>query len=1315
MEQNFYSRCPSEKRPRHMRDLVDSSIESEKEDTADPAKNSSQPGNSPVYDESVFKALHQTFFRRIWWSGLLLLASDTLKTTTPLVNKVLLTWLTESYVFSKLTQPERDAAVSAGFSPPKGVGYGIGLAFAIFIMQEASSLMANHYVLSQYIYTIDYPDAHLWLAAMTTGLYVRTAIIGNIFRKSLRLSGKSRTEHSVGKITTLISTDATRMDGLSYIGHQVWEAPVQLILGIGLLIGNIGYSALVGVAVFVVSLPVQTILVAIMYNQARKGIKITDQRVRLTTEVLQGIRLIKVYGWQKFYIDGIVKLRQQEIRRVGKSSIAVALLLAMFSFVPELAAVLSFITYALTKHDLNIAIIFSSLQLFNIIRIPLLLLPFAFSTVAEAAVALNRFTEFLTADELGEPYLIDPTQPLALKLDASFEWDTVPSLLDDDAKKEDDKDDPQKALAKVVEEKKKRKEEAKKKKQDAKKKKSGKTGEDELPVVDPKDQPDNASSEEKPFGLENLHIEIQKGSFVAIVGRVGSGKSSVLQAMIGEMKKTNGDVTFGGTIAYVPQSPWIRNATVRENIVFGCKDDDERFEEVIRACSLEHDLQILPHGERTEIGEKGITLSGGQKARVSLARAAYSQSDIVLLDDPLSAVDAYVGKNILEQCLLQGPLATRTRILVTHALHVLHTTDYIYVMDHGKIVEQGTYNDLVANSTVFSHLIEEYGNDLSGENRNKTSTNITQAGTGKSNKTIKDDVDDALMQAEERNTGAVSWEVWKKYLEMAGGLYWVPIIFGLLFLSQANNVATSLFLGFWTGDTIHHFTQGDYMAVYGSLGASGAVLTFLLTWAFIISGLIASLNLYKLALARVIHSPVSFFDTTPMGTIGLVFYVFPFLGIIFAPLGIFGGQTSRFTVTVVALQRIYWLECIFKLRGFKSDLWNLYAETLTGLSTIRAYGEQNRSIKDAQHGLDMENRAFIMTIAMQRWLALRLEFFGNILVLGIGLFGAGLRTSVTPSKISVVMTYTLSAEMISLFAQSEQNMNAVERVLHYTELPSERDDAEPIEPPESWPAEGIITFRDVKMAYRDNLPLVLKGISFKTTAGEKIGIVGRTGSGKSSLIQALLRLVEPQEGEIEIDGVDILRLHFNTLRTRIAFVPQDTTLFLGTLRENLDPLGLRTDAELISILQRAWLLPKDGPVDPSVEAKFSLDSVVGDEGSNYSVGERQLLALCRALVKNSRIIILDEATSSVDAETDSKLQRTIQHEFASSTLLCIAHRLNTIAHYDRIIVMDDGRIAEFDTVLNLFDRADSIFRSLCEEAHLRRDDILKLRQEHFSK
>jgi len=315
------------------------------------------------------------------------------------------------------------------------------------------------------------------------------------------------------------------------------------------------------------------------------------------------------------------------------------------------------------------------------------------------------------------------------------------------------------------------------------------------------------------------------------------------------------------------------------------------------------------------------------------------------------------------------------------------------------------------------------------------------------------------------------------------------------------------------------------------------------------------------------------------------------------------------------------------------------------------------------------------------------------------------------------LSYTLSitqifSQMVAQFAQNEQNMNAVERVLHYTELPAEDDLTTPNDPPPSWPTEGKITFSNVEMAYREGLPLVLKDVSFEVNPGEKVGVVGRTGAGKSSLLQAMFRTVELSNGKIEIDGYNIQSVGLDVLRRGLALVPQDSTLFLGTLRDNLDPQGLRTDAELISSLQRSWLLPKDGPSDPAAEAKFSLDSIVGDEGANFSAGEKQLLALCRALVKNSRIIVLDEATSQVDVETDAKIQRTIQMEFASSTLLCIAHRLNTIAYYDRVIVMDGGKVAEFDTVLNLFDKADSIFRSLCDEANLQRTDIVKIRAEH---
>ncbi|KAG7440775.1 P-loop containing nucleoside triphosphate hydrolase protein, partial [Guyanagaster necrorhizus] len=392
-------------------------------------------------------------------------------------------------------------------------------------------------------------------------------------------------------------------------------------------------------------------------------------------------------------------------------------------------------------------------------------------------------------------------------------------------------------------------------------------------------------------------------------------------------------------------------------------------------------------------------------------------------------------------------------------------------------------------------------------------------------------------------------------------------------------------------------------------------------------------------------------------------------------------------------------------------------ETLTGLATIRAFREQDRSIRNAESGLDLENRAYYMTISIQRWLSVRLDIFGNVLILGIALFAAGYRNTVNPSKIGVVLTYTLNSRSLicllgAVFNKSFPNMNAVERVLVYTELTSEGNTIPPDEPSAEWPEKGVISFEDVSLAYREGLPLVLHGVSFKINSGEKVGIVGRTGAGKSSLLQALFRIVELQGGRVEIDGHDISKIELDTLRGRLALVPQDTTMFLGTLRDNLDPQGSRTDAELISVLQRSWLLPPDGVKDAVAEAKFSLDATVGDEGSNFSAGEKQLLALGRALVKNSRIIILDEATSSVDVETDAKLQRTIQTEFSSSTVLCIAHRLNTIAYYDRVMVMDAGELAEFDTVVNLFDKEDSIFKSLCNEANLQWSDIGHIRIDH---
>ncbi|KAF9500249.1 multidrug resistance-associated ABC transporter [Pleurotus eryngii] len=1298
----FYVRCPPDKRPNFFREDHggdQGSGISSNGDATDEEKPNIKPKatKAPKYDSSLFKSLHSAFFYRWWIAGIFYLGADTLRTTTPLVIKVLLNWLTESYIYHHLPD---EVKAAAAVSQPRGIGFGIGLAFALFAMQQMASLLNNHF----------------FIITMVNGLCVRSALIGNIFQKSLRLSGRARISHSVGQITTMISTDATRLDRFSMYVHALWVSPIQIILGIGLLLGNLGYSALVGLGVLILGLPIQTVLVMIMFKQRKKGVKFTDTRLRLTTEVLQGVRLLKVYGWEKFYIHQLELLRKKEIQALKKTAIARAGIIALMSFVPVLAAVLSFITYSLSGHELNIAVIFSSLQLFNVIRMPLATLPIVFSFLSDALVALSRISSFLLAEELPEPYQINYNNKRAITVDADFAWETAAKLED-------------------------------KFNVHSKKHKHRKEAKDEKSILPTKAAEAEGSVEsheakEQPFVLKNLSLEIDKGSFVAIVGRVGSGKSSLLQALIGEMRKTRGEVNFGGSVSYVPQRAWIQNATLRENILFGHAMDESRFRQVIKACSLEHDIAVLPQGEETEIGEKGINLSGGQKARVSLARAAYSDTDIVLLDDPLSAVDAYVGKDILDNCLLRGPLADRTRVLVTHALHVLDKVDYIYVVNDGVLAEQGTYEALMKDSVSFGRLIEEFGSiedKEDGQPRRETPEFNLRVEKGAAAGETKNA---ALMQTEERNVGAVTWDTYTKYLRFGGGIFWAPFLFSLLVLNQAAAVGNNLFLGFWTGQTIPGFTQGSYMGVYASLGVANALFSFLLGMSFSFAALIAGFNLFRAALKAVLHSPTSFFDTTPMGrilsrlskdqdtldtelsmtlyqflntfssilgTAGLVFYTFPYLGIMFAPMAIlYYGISVYYRRTSVETKRLDSL--------MRSALYSSYSETLTGLSTIRAYRTQDTAVTHAHEGLDMENRAYYMTVSIQRWLALRLDVFGNVLVFGIALFAAGFRETVNPARIGVVLTYTLSitqvfSEMVNQFAQNEQNMNAVERILVYTELPPEGDLTTPKDPPQSWPEKGEIEFSNVEFAYREGLPLVLKDISFKVRAGEKIGIVGRTGSGKSSLLQALFRTVELRGGKIEIDGQNIGTIGLSVLRRKLALVPQDSTLFLGTLRENLDPEASRTDAELITVLQRAWLLPRDGHSDPNAEAKFSLESTIGDEGSNYSVGERQLLALCRALVKNSKIIVLDEATSSVDVETDSKLQQTIQTEFGTSTLLCIAHRLNTIAYYDRVLVMDNGKVAEFDTVLNLFDKEDSIFRSLCNEASLSRQDIVRIRSD----
>ncbi|CAG8677285.1 12899_t:CDS:10, partial [Acaulospora colombiana] len=550
---------------------------------------------------------------------------------------------------------------------------------------------------------------------------------------------------------------------------------------------------------------------------------------------------------------------------------------------------------------------------------------------------------------------------------------------------------------------------------------------------------------------------------------------------------------------------------------------------------------------------------------------------------------------------------------------------------------------------------------------------------------------------------------------------------------------TTIVLGWWTSKSVHGFQNKEYMAVYAGVGGAQAVIAFLGAFAFALSRDVESLdNQLPNAMYQLMRMLAS--------AIGLIFYTFPYLGIAIPFLfALYYAASAFYRRTSIETKR---LDSILR-----STLYANLGEALTGLSTIHAWRAQDHYLKlvDTAIGeisfisrklradmtvLDGQNRAYILSVLVQRWLAIRLDLLANLLVLGIGFFAVGLRKSSDPSKTGVVLSYTLAitqtlSQMVTQMARSEQEMNAVERLDHYGKLPGEAPPTTNHDPDAKWPEKGEIRFQNVDMAYRPGLPLVLKGISFDVKAGEKIGIVGRTGAGKSSMLQALFRIVEIEEGgKIEIDGINTKEIGLDILRQRLAVIPQDALLFKGTVRENIDPLNQRTDAELLSAMRRSGLLSRseedegkakamaDGTQDAvNVEVKgensstsrFDLGAAVSEEGSNFSAGERQLIALCRALVKESRVIVMDEATSNVDVETDAQIQRTIQQEFARCTLLCIAHRLNTIVYYDRILVLDQGHVAEFDTPLALYDREDSIFRSLCSEASLNRQDIIRIR------
>ncbi|CAL1716557.1 unnamed protein product [Somion occarium] len=1234
---------------------------------------------------SLVLAMNDSVKFWFWSAFFLKLIGDVTTILTPLVVKTLIVFATVSY----------NAHLAGQQAPP--IGKGIGLAIGLFAMQVFSSMCQHHF----------------FYRSTTTGVLLRGGLITAIYDRSLKLTTRARTTLTNGKLVNHISTDVSRIDFCCGFFHLSLIAPVQMAICLILLLLNLGPSALAGFAFFVLGTPAQTIVMKRLTGFRQKSMAWTDKRAKLLQELLGGMKIIKFFAWEVPYLKRIADYRSHEIKyirsllmlRSANNAVAVSL--------PVLASVLSFVAYSLSGHSLDPANIFSSLTLFQLLRLPLMLLPMSFSSIADAQNAVKRLHDVFEAETLIETKSIDEDMKDAVIIEhGEFTWDSPP---------------PQ-ALST---------------------KKKGLLGGTKTPKRQSTSTP-NAGSEMKVFSMKDVNLTIPEGQLTAIVGPVGTGKTSLLEAMIGEMRKVAGTVKFKGTVAYCPQSAWIQNATVRENICFGRAFDEDRYWKAVKDACLETDLEMLPNGDLTEVGERGISLSGGQKQRINICRAIYVNADILIFDDPLSALDAHVGRSVFNNVFLNAA-AGKTRILVTHALHFLPQVDYIYTVLDGKIAERGTYQELITNEGAFARFIREFGSKEEKEDKEEEAIEDVAVSDEKqvTKKEKPGGAAPPLMQAEERNTGAVPGYIYKEYLKAGNGTLILPLLLLSIVFLQGVQVMSSYWLVYWQ-ELKWDEPAGFYMGIYAGLGVAQAGGFAIMGTLFSFLTYFASRQLHKDAIKRVMHAPMSFFETTPLGRImnrfskdidtvdnmlgdSLRMFMNTFSNILGAAI-LIAIILPWFLIAFFVVSIAYvWAAIFYRASArelkrldsiLRSSLYSHFSESLSGLATIRAYGETDRFLVENQKRIDIENRAYWLTCTNQRWLGIRLDFLGILLTFVVAMLTVGTRFSISPSQTGVTLSYIISVQqafgwMVRQSAEVENNMNSVERIVHYArqleqEAPHEIPEAKP---PSPWPSEGRVELKEVVLRYRPELPAVLRGLTMSVRPAEKVGIVGRTGAGKSSIMTALYRLVELTSGTITIDGVDISKVGLTDLRRGLAIIPQDPLLFSGTFRSNLDPFGQHDDATLWDALKRAYLVEdrRLGSIDQDDDAtlgsstpinRFTLDSPVEDEGGNLSVGQRSLVSLARALVINTKVLILDEATASVDYETDRKIQDTIATEFADRTILCIAHRLRTIIGYDRICVMDAGQIAEFDTPKNLYKQTDSIFRGMCDRSSITFDDIL---------
>ncbi|XVF70835.1 hypothetical protein PTKIN_Ptkin11bG0194000 [Pterospermum kingtungense] len=1122
------------------------------------------------------------------------------------------------------------------------------------------------------------------------GIRLRAVLVAMIYNKGLTLSCQSKQSHTSGEMINFMTVDAERVGDFTWYMHDPWMVALQVALALLILYKNLGLAA---VAAFVATILVMLANIPLGKKLEKfqdELMKSKDKRMKATSEILRNMRILKLQGWEMKFFSKIIGLRNAEEGWLKRFVYTNAMTSFVFWVAPSFVSAVTFVACVFLGVPLESGKILSALATFRILQEPIYNLPDTISMIAQTKVSLDRISSFLRLDDL-QPDVIEKlprgSSDTAVEIaDGNFSWDLSSSTAT----------------------------------------------------------------------LKDINLKVFNGMRVAVCGTVGSGKSSLLSCILGELPKISGTLKVCGTKAYVAQSPWIQSGKIEENILFGKEMDRERYDRVLEACTLKKDLEILSFGDQTVIGERGINLSGGQKQRIQIARALYEDADIYLFDDPFSAVDAHTGSHLFKEVLL-GILNSKTVIYVTHQVEFLPAADLILVMKDGRITQAGKYNDILNLGTDFMELVGAHKKALStldtveaGSASDKTISVADGAIEGTNGEMPKEGnqgnesgkVDDVgpkgqLVQEEEREKGKVGFTVYWKYITTAYGGALVPLILLAHILFQIFQIGSNYWMA-WASPVSSDVkpSVGSFMLIIVYLAFAIASAFSILVRAMLLNtaGYKTATLLFKKMHLCIFRAPMSFFDSTPSGRIlnrastdqsavdlNIPYLVGAFAFSIIQLLGIIAVMCQVawqiFIVFIPVIATCIWYQQYYissarelaRLVGVcKAPVIQNFSETILGATTIRSFDQEPRFKEKNMILMDAYSRPKFHVAGAMEWLCFRLDMLSSITFAFSLFFLISIPEGVIdPAIAGLAVTYGLNLNILQAWVvwnicSMENQIISVERILQYSNIPSEPPlVVETNRPSCSWPSHGEVDIHDLQVRYAPHMPLVLRGLTCTFPGGLKTGIVGRTGSGKSTLIQTLFRIVEPAAGQIIIDGVNISSIGLHDLRSSLSIIPQDPTMFEGTIRSNLDPLEEYTDEQIWEALDKCQL------GDGVRRKEGGLDSTVSENGENWSMGQRQLVCLGRVLLKKSKILVLDEATASVDTATDNLIQTTLREHFSDCTVLTIAHRITSVLDSDMVLLLSHGLIEEYDSPARLLENKSSSFAQLVAEYTVRSNSRLE--------